>query len=157
MLFNQSTNNYLIMKLDVASDFFKSLKTEANKKSEIKVYDNFIGILTDLKNRQLTEEQLESIEEKLEFFDLETNPENKKRYYSRKLTEFKKYLKDKFSLISEGYNAEIGLALGLAFGVAFGSVFGMGVGISLGMVFGLAIGTYMDSEAKKQNLVYKTK
>lgn len=145
------------MKLNIASDLFKSLMTETNKKSEIKVYENFIGILSDLKNRDLSEEQLESMEEQLDFLNLESNPENKRKYYNRKLNEFKKYLKESLSLISEGYYTGIGIALGVAFGAAFGTVFGLSVGIAFGMMLGLAIGAVKDSEAKKQNRVLQTK
>ena len=145
------------MKLNAAADLFKSLIAETNHKSEIKVYENFIGILTDLNNRKLNENQLESMEEKLDLLDLKANPENRKKYYRRKLNEFKKFLKEEFSLISEGYHTAVGIALGVAFGAAFGSMFGMGVGVALGMVIGLVIGATMDSVAKKQNRVLNPK
>jgi hypothetical protein len=69
------------------------------------------------------------------------------------LNEFKKYLKDKFSLISKGYYTAIGISLGVAFGAAFGSIYGLGNGLTLGMLIGLVIGAILDSEAKKQNRV----
>jgi hypothetical protein len=145
------------MKLNAASDLFKRLIAETNNKSEIKVYENFIAILTDLKHRKLSEEQLKSMEEKLDFLNLQASPENKKRFYSRKLTEYKKYLKEKLSLISEGYYTGIGLALGVSLGVAYGSMFNMGTGIAIGIAIGLSIGASMDAKAKKQNRVLKTK
>ena len=42
--------------------FFQNLKTNTNEKSEIKLYDKYILILTNLKNRDLTETQILNIE-----------------------------------------------------------------------------------------------
>jgi len=53
------------MNINEASDFFKNLTTDTNKKSEIRIYQTFIAILSDLENKNLTEKQLKSIEEKL--------------------------------------------------------------------------------------------
>ncbi len=125
------------MTINDTINFLESLLTQTDKKSEIKVYENFIAILSNLKNRELTNEELQSIEEELETLDLKSNPENKKRYFSKKLAEFKKYLKDKLSLISEGYYTAIGM--------------------SLGMIIGLVIGRNKDAEAEKQGRVLKTK
>jgi len=142
--------------------FFKSILTQTIKKSEIKIYENFIGILSDLKNRDLTKEQLRCIEEELENLKLKEIPENRKKYFRRKLNEFQKYLKDEFSLTTKGYYESIGMSMGMVFGISIGaSVFGAGSGVSTGLMFGMLIGfiigRYMDSEAEKKNLVLKTK
>jgi len=142
--------------------FFKSILTQTIKKSEIKIYENFIGILSDLKNRNLTKEQLRCIEEELENLKLKEIPENRKKYFRRKLNEFQKYLKDEFSLTTKGYYESIGMSMGMVFGISIGaSIFGAGSGVSTGLMFGMLIGfiigRYMDSEAEKKNLVLKTK
>ena len=141
------------MKLNVASDFFKNLGIETNTKSEIKIYESFIGLISNLENRNFANEELQAIETKLDELELESNPENRIKYFKKRLNEFKKYLKDKFSLISEGYYTAIGISLGVAFGAAFGSIYGLGTGVSFGMIIGLIIGAVLDSEAKKQNRV----
>jgi hypothetical protein len=149
------------MKINEASDFFESLINKAGKKSEIKIYESFVGILSDLKNKNLTENQLQSIEEELDGLELNSNPGNKKKYYRKKLSGFKTYLKDKFSLITEGYYTAIGMSLGVSFGVVFGTIFketiGISIGIAIGMFIGLIFGKYLDSEAEKQNRVLKAK
>ena len=142
--------------------FFKSILTQTIKKSEMKIYENFIGILSDLKNRNLTKEQLRCIEEELENLKLKEIPENRKKYFRRKLNEFQKYLKDEFSLTTKGYYESIGMSMGMVFGISIGaSIFGAGSGVSTGLMFGMLIGfiigRYMDSEAEKKNLVLKTK
>jgi hypothetical protein len=145
------------MKLNEASDYFEDLRIGTNKKSEIRVYESFIRLISNLVNRNLTNEELQSIEIKLDELDLKSNPANSIKYFRKRLNEFKKHLKDRLSLISEGYYTAIGLSLGVAFGAAFGSIFGMGNGIAIGMICGLAIGAYLDYEAKKHNRVLESK
>jgi uncharacterized membrane protein YccC len=141
------------MKLNEATDYFNSLMIETNNKSEIKVYESFIGLISDLENMPFTDEELQAIEIKLDELDLESSPENRIKYLRKKLRNFKRYLQEEFSLISKGYYTAIGLSLGVAFGAAFGTMFGLSVGVSFGMIIGLIIGVYLDSEAKKQNRV----
>jgi len=140
--------------------FFESLLKRTDKKSEIKIYKDFITILSNLKYRELTEQQYQSIEKELKVLDLKSNFENKKRHFSKKLTAFKKYLKEELSLISEGYYTTFGMSLGMSLGVAIGASFwestGIALGISLGMLIGLAIGRNKDAEAKKEGRVLKT-
>ena len=149
------------MTINNTMNFFESLLIQTIKKSEIKVYKDFITILSALKNRDLTDEQLQSIEVELETLGLKSNPKNKKRYFSKKITAFKNYLKKELSLISEGYYPALGMGLGMSFGIAIGSSFGestgIALGISLGMLIGLAIGRNKDAEAEKQGLVLKLK
>lgn len=149
------------MTINDTTSFLENLLTQTEKKSEIKLYKSFIGILYDLKNRNLTKEQLRSIEEELELLKLKEIPLNKKKYMRRKLDEFKKYLKEEFSLISEGYYTAIGLALGTSFGIVVGTMFketmGVSMGLGFGMILGVIIGKTMDLQAEKQNRVLKTK
>ncbi len=149
------------MNINKAITFFETLITQTDKASEIKFYKNFIAILSDLKNRELAENQIQSIKEELDVLELEVNPRNKKRYYSKKITDFKNYLKKEFSLVTEGYYTAVaigvGMSLGIAIGASFGESTGIAIGISLGMAFGLIIGRNMDTQAEKQNRVLKTK
>jgi len=148
------------MTINYTLTFFESLLKRTDKKSEIKVYKNFIAILSALNNRELTEQQYLSIEKELDNLKLNSNPENKKRYFSKKLIQFKKYLKEELSLVSEGFYAAIGISMGMSFGVAIGASFGestgIALGISIGMLIGLAIGRKKDAEAEKQGRVLKT-
>ncbi len=107
-----------------ASSFFEKLLKEANNKREIRVYKSFNTILLNLRNRDLTEDELMSIETELKKLDLKSNPENKRKYFSKKLSAFKAYLKEEFSLITEGYYTVLGMSLGMCFGVAIGTSFG---------------------------------
>jgi len=151
------------MNVNEATEFFKGLINKTNKKSEIKIYTDFVGVLSALKNRKLTEEELQSIEKKLNKLTLKTNPE--KKHLRQKLSEFKTYLKNEFSLITEGYYTTLGIAFGPGFGMVLGAIVlnfldrsvGMTYGMILGLIFGLIIGRNLDAKAEKQNRVLKTK
>ena len=145
------------MKLDEASAFFKNLIIESDNKTEIKIYKNFISIFTDLNNRDLSEEQLKSIEEKLDSLNFNENSDNRKKHFKQKLNLFVGYLKEKLSLISKGYYTAIGMSLGMSFGVAFGAAFkNVSYGLIFGMLIGMLIGIAKDSKAEKERKVLST-
>jgi len=153
------------MNINEASDFLKGLISETNKKTEIKIYTDFIVVLSALKNRELTEEELESIEKKLNNLKLKAHPEKKKNYFRQQLSEFETYLKKEFSLITEGYYTALGIAIGPGFGMVLGMIvlnflersLGMTYGMIGGMVLGYFIGRNLDAKAEKENRVLKTK
>jgi len=145
------------MTTDEAIKFLNTLRSQTTKKSELKVYDDFIHTLNSLRKRDLSTEDLISIETKLDDFKLNSNNESKKKYYRKTHNSFKEYLKKEFSLVSKGYYTAIGMSLGMCFGVAFGSAIQNAIGISsglvLGMFIGLVIGRIMDTKAKKEGKV----
>jgi len=144
------------MTLQAAYNFIENLKTETTKKSEIKVYEKFLHILTELKIRAFSNDDIQSIERELDRLNLKSNSENRKKYFKKALSTFEKFLKDTFSLTSKRYYTELGIALGASFGILFGVVFlsswERSMGISLGLIIGSgiggAIGRSMDSQAK---------
>jgi len=149
------------MKLQESYNFFESLRTETTKKYEIRVYEKFLHILTELKTRKFSKDEIQSIETELDSLNLKSNPESKKKYFKKALSKFEKFLKDTFSLTSKGHYAELCGGLGMLFGVVAGILIGersekslgIAVGISLGMLIGLFIGSQMDAKAKKENRV----
>ena len=145
------------MKLNKALDHFKVLASKADNKRERKVYDKFVGVFSDLNNRELTDEQVLSIEEKMEELNLSVDSDNSKRSFKRKLSSFTKYLQEKLSLVTEGYYTALGITFGVALGLAFAPMLERQMGISmnmgLGMIIGIAIGQYLDNKAVKENRV----
>jgi hypothetical protein len=144
------------MTLQEANNFFESLKTETTKKYEIKVYEKFLHILTELKNREFSKDEIQSIETELENLHLDSNPENRKKYFKKAIGKFEKYLKESFSLTTKAYYQKLygglGLLVGMLFGVVFLSTLERSLGISLGLVFGMVVGSLigrnMDAQAK---------
>jgi hypothetical protein len=148
------------MTITETAEFFEKLLKQTDRKREIRVYKSFITILTNLKSRKLSEGQVSLIENKIKIFALKSNPKNKRRYYSKQLNVFKDFLKEEFSLISEGYYTAIGMSLGMCFGVAIGTSFGASgnsIGLATGMLIGIVIGRHKDMEAEKEGRVLKTK
>jgi len=149
------------MTLQDAYNFFESLKIETTIKSEIKVYDKFNYILSKLKTREFSKDEIQSIETELENFNLKSNPENRKKYFNKALTKFKKYLKDTFFLISKNHYTKLYGGIGLSFGLLFGVVFlsswerslGISLGLIIGMVIGSIIGQSMDRKAISEGRV----
>ncbi len=144
------------MTIQEAYNFFESLKTETTKKHEIKVYENFLHMLTGLKTRAFSTDEIQSIEKELDSLNLESKPTNRKKYFNKALSTFETYLKDIYSLTTEGYYTKLYGALGVTFGLLFGvailSNLERSLGISLGLIGGAVVGSLMgrskDAEAK---------
>jgi hypothetical protein len=144
------------MKLKNAFNYFESLISKTSKKSEIKVYQEFIQIITSLEKRNLSETEIHSIEKELDTLDLSSTTPNNKKFFNKELKQFKKYLKDTFSLTTKGFYTSIAIVLGSSFGILFGVLFlsslerslGISLGIIGGMFIGLTIGRNMDSQAE---------
>ena len=144
------------MTIQEAYNIFESLKTETTKTNKIKVYEKFLYILTELKNRTFSEDEIHSIEKELDGLNLKSNPTNRKKYFKKAHSKFENYLKETFSLTTAGYYtklyAGLGLSFGLMFGVAILSNLESSLGISLGLIGGMVVGSIMgrnkEAEAK---------
>ena len=147
------------------SELLNALLSQTDKKSEKKVYNCFIRMLSSLNNKDLTENQSQLIQEKLPSLNLNTVTENRRKFYKQKLSEFKSFLKNEFSFTIENHYTElgmiygmslgsgIGLSIGTAINPKFGTSIGLPIGISIGMVFGMMYGARKDAEAKRQGRV----
>ncbi|MFT6415388.1 MAG: hypothetical protein ACJARZ_000724 [Dokdonia sp.] len=144
------------MTLHEAYNFFEGLINQTTKKLDLKVYDQFLYNLSQLKLRTFSKEEIQTIETALENLDLKSNPENKRKYFKKALTTFEAHLKDTFSLTPKGHYTNLysakGLPFGLLFGVAILSNLGSSLGIALGLIGGVVIGSLMgrqkDAEVK---------
>ncbi len=149
------------MKLKEAYTFFEGLRSLTTKTSEIKIYDKFLLIITGLKSKELSLDQIQSIESKIDSLNLDSNSGNRKKYYKKALGQFEEYLKDTFSLTSRGYYTNLGIALGSCFGMMFGTAVlssfersgGISLGLFIGIIIGLAIGRSMDLKAMDEGRV----
>ena len=149
------------MNMTQTSELLNTLLSQTSKKSEIKTYQCFIKVISSLEDKGLNEMQTKIITEKLSNMKLETATENRKKYYKKKLCEFKEFLKNEFSFTTQQhytelymvYGMSLGTALGLGIGVGIdpvlGTSIGLPIGIGVGMVFGMMYGAQKDAEAKK--------
>ena len=143
------------MTLKEATNFFESLVKQSSNKKDIKRYQNFIDVLNKLKSRDFSEDQLRSLEEKLDSLNLRIDQATDRKVFKRAIEEFKKYLKDTYSLTTVGYYTNAGAAMGMLFGVVagvligerFGKSMGISFGIGIGMIIGAGIGRHLDAKA----------
>ena len=137
-------------------NFLGDLVTKTSKKSEIKVYQEFIQIIGYLEKKELTETEVQAIEAELDTLNLDSALAPQRKQLKKALQHFKAFLKETYSLTSEGYYTNMGVGLGSSFGIVFGLVIlsgferslGLSVGIGIGMMIGLIIGRKMDAQAK---------
>jgi len=150
-----------MMTIKNAIDYFQSLVFKTRNKSEIKVYKEFIWILTRLEERDLSAPEIEAIEAELKRLQLDSTVAHNKRFYKKALAQFEKYLKNTLSLTTKGHYTKIGIALGMTFGLLFGIVFlsglersmGIALGMALGMFIGLLIGRNRDAKALSSGMM----
>lgn len=128
---------FKIMTLKNALNYFKNLLFETSKKSDLKVYQEFIRIITSLHGRNLLESDFQFVEAELDALDLNSTT-----------TSNKKYLKDTFSLTTKGYYTNNGMGLGSSFGFVLLSGFERSLGITPGMLIGLITGGNTDAQVK---------
>ena len=150
-----------IMTIDKAINLLERLRNQSTKKTEIKVYKEFIHILNSLEKRGLSNDEVKSIELELEDLNLESDPRYRKRYYKTRLDRFKEFLDKTFSLVTKNYYENLYLIIGMFVGMMLGIVVGerldksMGIslGICLGMFIGAFIGRSKDTKAIREGRV----
>lgn len=156
------------MKINDLKDFFEKQKEKTKSKSEKKEYLNFASIISDLRGKNLSEQQWESIENEIETLQLTVVAGERNKGLKKKRNQLIKFLKNDFSLIPEKYYTSIGISMGYALGAAIGMVFGIIFGVPTGMIYGmilgaaiglitgLVLGKIKDNKAEKENRVIKT-
>jgi hypothetical protein len=149
------------MNIEETTKLLNALLERTDKKADKKVYSCFIQILTSLKNRELSKNQTQLIQDKLTSFNLQATTENRKKYYKKRLSKFNAFLKSEFSFTPEKYYTELGMIYGMCFGTgiglsigtainpAIGTSIGLSIGTGIGMVLGMIYGARKDAEAKK--------
>lgn len=135
--------------------FLKKQLNKTNKKSEIKTFENFISILTRLKEKEISPEQQEGIESYLHYLELEKIPSFSNEIFKKKLTQFRKYLKNKLGFVPTNYYTTLALSFGVSFTVSFSIQKNIDLTIKIGVISAvilvIAIAVMIDSRIKRQN------
>ena len=142
-----------------AYTFFAELKIETQKKSERKIYQKFLHTLTELDNKDLSIDEIKTIESKLDKLNLQLTSDTS--YFKKAYRDFEEYLRETFSLISKNYYTNLYVGLGSSFGILFSVIFlthferslGIVLGLSVGMIFGAFIGQSRDRKAQEEGRV----
>ncbi|MEQ6124982.1 helix-turn-helix transcriptional regulator [Pseudotenacibaculum sp. MALMAid0570] len=135
--------------------FLKKQLNKTGEKSEIKTFERFISILTRLREKGLSPEQLEGIERYLEYLELEKIPSFNNEIFKKKLILFKKYLKNKLGFVPANYYSTLTAGFGISFATAFAVQKHIDTSIKIGVISAaiviIAIGMIIDSRIKRQN------
>lgn len=133
----------------------KKLLSKTKEKSEIRTFNKFITLLTNLKEKELTNEQNQILEEYLKYLELDKIPTFKNELFKKKLKEFIKFIKRKMKFVPSGYYTALGIFFVVPFVIGFSlaneiTIFNKLV-VILPTFLLIVIGIWMDMRIKKQN------
>ncbi len=135
--------------------FLKKQLSKTQKKSEIKTFEKFIGILTKLKEKELSQEQLEMVENYLKYLELEKIPSFSNEIFKKKLTKFKKYLKNKLGFVPANFYTTWAASFGISFAIGFSVQSNLDIDIKIGFISAalllIGIASLLDLRIKRQN------
>ena len=119
----------------------------------------FQSLLSELRERELTEEVITAINEHIVHLNGITSLDILTKELRKRQFKILTLLQQKLKLVTKGYYRNMWMAVGMsAFGVSFGVAFGvaldnmafLAIGIPIGMGIGIAVGTAMDAKAQKE-------
>ncbi len=119
----------------------------------------FQSLLSELRERELTEEVITAINEHIVHLNGITSQNILTKELRKRQYKILTLLQQKLKLVTKGYYRNMWMAVGMsAFGVSFGVAFGvaldnmafLAIGIPIGMGIGIAVGTAMDAKAQKE-------
>jgi transcriptional regulator with XRE-family HTH domain len=138
--------------------YLKKQLTKTNEKTEIKTFEKFITLLQNLKEKDLSTEQMEGIESYLRYLELEKIPSFSNEIYKKKLAKFKKYLKNNLGFVPANIYTIWLASFAIAFATAFSVQRGVDISIKIGVVsialLLIGIGIIMDLKMKKQERTF---
>ena len=134
--------------------YLKKQLSKTSDKSEIKIFKKFIEILTQLKEKNLSDEQKEVTENFIHYLELEKIPSFNNVVFKHKLVEFKKFLKTRLRLVPNNLYTIWAVSFGFSFAIGFSIPEGIDLYLKIG-VSSLAIlliltGVLMDLKMKRQ-------
>lgn len=122
-----------------------------------KLYAQLTAMLHELKNRELPQHIIASINQNIEQVNASLLSGNElKKHIKQKQTAILKLLEKELKLVPKNHYrtlwmlfgmSGIGLPIGVMFGLGVGNIGLLGIGLPIGMAIGLAIGAMMDKKA----------
>jgi len=133
--------------------FFKRKLSKTSEKSEIRNLNKFISLLTNLKNKDLTQEQVSAIENYIQYLELEKIPSFSNDLFKQKLSKFKKHLKTNLGFVPNNQYKNIAIYFSIPFVIGFVSNYkidlSIKIGIALAAITLITIGVILDFRIKK--------
>ena len=153
LIFDDSRNKLVIMGI---KELKKRPSIDQNKKL-INAYAQFENLLTALKNKELPEETVKTINNGIDVINSVTESVKELRKQIRNTqSSILKLIEKELKLVTKNHYrntwlavgmAAFGLPLGVAFGTSIGNMGLLGIGLPIGMVIGMAVGSGMDKKA----------
>ena len=147
------------MKINTAIIVLEGLLSNTDSKPRKTIYKQLERALHDLKERDLSSDQLNSVEEALNRLRLNDAADLSVRELKRHRKQWIKDVTAALSLVTKGYYTALGMAFGVAAGGAASAIINdfstssTGLAIGLGLIAGYLVGNYLDIEATKKNRV----
>ncbi|QZE15779.1 hypothetical protein K4L44_08075 [Halosquirtibacter laminarini] len=116
----------------------------------------FQKLLSTLEHRSFSQEEKLSIEEQLDFLNIEVDNDYKRMNFQAKYWKFSAFLRNKYGLVPKGYYVRTWSLYGICMGACVGIIGGLfysSVGISLGMVLGYAMGRQREEALQKEGKI----
>lgn len=133
--------------------FLKKQLSKTTKQSEIITFKRFIAVLSNLKDKELNNEQLNAIESYIKYLELEKIPSFSNEIFKEKLKKFNSFLKIKLRLVPTNQYKTYSIYLVVPFVVAFISNSKVDINIKIGVVLAgillFIIGVIIDAKIKK--------
>lgn len=140
--------------------FLKRQLSKTSDKTEIRTFKKFIAVLSDLKEKELTQEQLNAIESYIKYLELEKIPSYSNNLFKQKLSKLRKYLKTKLRFVPKNYYTRIGISFATPFTIGFtfaanGIAMTNKIGIIVMALLLIGIGKVLDLRIQKQNRSFR--
>lgn len=139
--------------------FLKRQLSKTKDKAEVKTFENFIRILNNLKEKDLSQEQKELIESYIVYLELEKIPSFSNEIFKQKLKKLKTFLKKKLKFVPTNYYSTYTVSFAVSFAVAFviqeKIPFATKMIVVSGAVLLIGIGYMIDLNIKKQERTFR--
>lgn len=134
--------------------FLKKKRWLTDKKSEVKMFEKFIDVLNNLKEKDLSSKQQEGIESYIEYLELEKIPSFNNDIFKEKFKKFKTYLKTKPKFVPNNQYTLWAIMFVIPFCISFAVQSKIETYIRVSVIsvalLLVAIARFMDSKIKKQ-------
>ncbi len=139
--------------------FLKKQLFKTIDRAEFKTFENFIKILSNLKEKELSQEQLDNIEIYIKYLALEKIPSFNNEIFKQKLASFKKFLRRKMKFVPYNYYTTFGVSFAISFAVGFGIDAGISITNKLIVISAVSllifIGIIIDASIKRQERAFR--
>ncbi len=135
--------------------FLKKKLSQATKRSEIRVFERFISVLENLKEKDLNERQLDNINSYIEYLELEKIPSFSNEVFKQKLKKFRTFLNTKLRFVPTNHYVSLAIMFTVPFATPFAILPQINADLKIGIISAailvMGIAHILDLRIKRQN------